>query len=105
MQYMQILITDIAVLHSFLSELGPGFVVCHDFDRIGDMDQSAFVSDFLAPNRDVAAMLNESFITVAEGYLASNDTLQYEGADVIASRLQRKFDVFEAEICSGTMKD
>ena len=105
MEYMQILLTDIAVMHSFLAELGSGFVVCHDFDRFGSVDQSAAISDFLAPNNYVAARLSTSFIEVGGAPRApSNESLLYEGADVVAGRLQRKFDTFESQICHG-MKD
>lgn len=89
-------------MHSLLAELGPGFVVCHDFDRFGDIDQSAAISNFLAPNAHLAALLNTSFIEVAGApRVASNESLLYEGADVVAARLQRKFDAFESNICPG----
>lgn len=101
MQYMQILLTDIAVVHSFLAELGQEFVVCHDYDRVGDADQSAAIADFLAPNADVAELLKKSFIEVAAEHAPSNDSLLYEGADVSEARLQRKFDTFESQICPG----
>lgn len=102
MEYMQVLLTDIAVMHSFLAELEAGFVVCHDFDRFGDIEQSATISAFLAPNEGLAALLMESFIDVAGGPRpSSNESLLYEGADVVAARLQRKFDTFESQLCSG----
>lgn len=102
MVYMQILLTDIAVVHSLLEELDPGFVVCHDFDHIGNVDQSTAVSDILAPNTNLAALLNKSFIKIAGAPRApSNESLLYEGADVVAARLQRKFDTFESKICPG----
>lgn len=99
---MQILFTDIAVMHSFLAELGPGFVVCHDFDRFGNIGQSAAIADFLAPNEDLALLLFNAFVEIAGGEFArSNESLLYEGADVVAARLQRKFDAFEYELCPG----
>ena len=102
MQYMQILLTDIAVLHSFIEELGPGFVICHDYERIGDPEQSAVISAFLAPNEDVAEQLKYSFINVARDAPApSSQSLPYESADIVAARLQRKFDTFESKICPG----
>lgn len=102
MQYMQVLLTDIAVLHSFVEELDPGFVVCHDYERIGDPEQVAVISAFLAPNEDVAELLKHSFIKVAGAVPApSNQSLPYEGADIVAARLQRKFDIFESKICPG----
>lgn len=105
MEYMQILLTDIAVMHSFLAELGAGFVVCHDFDRFGDIEQSAAISAFLAPNDELAALLMKSFVEVAGAPRSpSNESLLYEGADVVAARLQRKFDTFESQTCAGVTK-
>ena len=102
MQYMQVLLTDIAVVHSFIEELDPGFVVCHDFERMGDVEQSAAISDFLAPNEVMADLLSSSFVNVGGAWRApSNESLPYEGADAVATRLQRKFDTFESRICPG----
>lgn len=100
MQYVQILFADIAVLHSLLEEVDPGFVVCLDFDRAGDVEHSASVANFLSPNGEVAEMLNSSFIDVVLPHAKSNESLPYEGADVVAVRLQRKFDAFESQLCS-----
>lgn len=101
MKYMQILLTDTAVMHSFLAELDPAFVVCHDFDRVGDVEQASMIADFLAPNAYVAGPLQASFVAMANAHDTSTDTLLYEGADVFASRLQRKFDAFELFLCTG----
>lgn len=105
MEYMQVLLTDVAVVHSLLDELGPGFVVCHDFDHFGNADQAVAVSDFLAPNTNLSALLSKSFIEIAGSPRApSNESLPYEGADVVAARLQRKFDTFESKMCPGMHK-
>ena len=101
MEYMQILLTDIAVVHSFLAELDPAFVVCHDFHRVGDIEQAAMVADFLAPNSEVAEPLQASFVAVAKAHGASTESLLFDGADVIESRLQRKLDAFESALCAG----
>ena len=101
MEYMQILLTDTAVMHSFLAELDPAFVVCHDFNRVGDIEQASMIADFLAPNAYVAGPLKESFVAVSNAHSASTEPLLYHGADVFASRLQRKFDTFESLICTG----
>lgn len=98
---MQVMLTDVAVVHSFLEELGPGFVICHDYGRVGDADQSAAIADFIAPNGDVAALLQKSFIELSHWHAPSNESLLYEGAEVFAARLQRKFDAFESQLCSG----
>ena len=102
MQYMQVLFTDIAVVHSFLGELDPAFVVCFDYDRLGDMNQFESVAEFLAPNEDVAKSLNSSFVAIAHASARPPESLPYEGADVVASRFKRKFDVFESQLCSST---
>ena len=101
MEYMQIMLTDTAVMHSFLAELDPAFVVCHDFDRIGDVDQASRVADHLAPNADVAQLLKASFVEMADAHNASTESLLYEGADAISRRLQRKFNAFETALCAA----
>lgn len=101
MEYMQILLTDTAVMHSFLAELDPAFVVCHDFDRIGDVEQASTIADHLAPNADLARPMKASFVEMAKTHNVSTEELPYEGAGVIASRLQRKFDAFESSLCTG----
>ena len=98
---MQVLITDIAVVHSFLGELDPAFVVCHDFQRLGELEQSTSIADFLAPNADVAEPLKQSFMDVAIARRPSTETVPHEGAEAIASRLQRKFDSFETALCTA----
>lgn len=102
MGYMQILMTDIGVLHTLLEELGPGFVVCHDYDRLGDADQAGTIAEFLAPNDEVATMLKKTFVAIAKGHLPFSESLPFPGADTIAARLQRKFDAFESQLCSCT---
>ena len=87
-------------MHSFLTELDPAFVVCHDFTRIGDVEQASKVADFLAPTAEVAEALQESFMAVGQVHNASKETLPYHGANVVASRVQRKFDAFESLYCA-----
>lgn len=99
MEYMQIMLTDIAVMHSFLAELDPAFVICQDFERIGEVEQSTAIANFLAPNAHIAGPLKTSLIEMAKRRGASNETLPYAGADLVAARLQRKFDVFESDLC------
>lgn len=100
MEYMQILLTDISIMQSLLEEIDPKFIVCHDFARIGDVEQSAKISEFVAPNLEVARFYNESLVDVAN----SNPRpmverhLLYENDDVI-KRLQRKLDSFEYKYC------
>ena len=91
---MQILLTDIAVMHSFLAEIDPAFVVCYDYTRMGDVEQASKVAEFLAPTAEIAEALQESLMAVGHVHNASKETLPYQGADVISSRLQRKFNAF-----------
>lgn len=106
MQYMQILLTEIAVVHSLLAELDSSFVVCHDYEQIGSVDQSNALSDFLAPNENLAALLRKSFNETENSPRApSNEALPYKGADDIVARLQLKFDTFESKVCPGMRKD
>ena len=101
MAYMQVLITDIAVVHSFVGELDPAFVIFHDFDRAGEVEQSSSIATFLAPNPDVSVILENSLIDVARAHRSSTESLPYGGSDVVAARLQRKFDAFESTLCTG----
>ena len=100
MQYMQVLITDIAVVHSFLAEIDPAFVICHRFDKAGEVEQSHLIADFLAPNADIARLLNHSLVEVARPHGTSTAALPYDGSDVIAARLQRKFNALESTVCN-----
>ena len=108
MDYVRILFTNIAVLQSFLSELPPGLVVCHDWDRLGDKYQASEIAGFISPNQEIAALVESSLVDEAEvsedralkeGGDGREDELPFEGADEFASRLQRKLDAFEARYC------
>ena len=101
MEYMQILITDMAGMHSFLAELDPAFVVCHDYERAGEVEQSSSIANFLAPNADVAEPLKKSLMAVARAHGPSTEAIPYEGAPAVTSRLQRKFDSYEYALCNG----
>lgn len=101
MEYMQVLLTDIAVMHSFLAELDPAFVICHEFNRTGELEQSSVIADFLAPNAHIAEQFKTSLISMAVPHGVSSEPLPYDGADVIAARLQRKLDAFEPALCDG----
>lgn len=43
MRYSRVLFTDMAVMQSMLSELDPGFMVCHSFDKLGQQEQASKV--------------------------------------------------------------
>lgn len=102
MEYMQILITDIAVMHSFLDELDPAFIICHDFERAGEVGQSSKIANFLAPNADVAKPLKQSIMDAARAHSPSTETISFAGAAAVTSRLQRKFDTFELALCDAS---
>lgn len=116
MDYVRILFTNIAVLQSFLSELPPGLVVCHDWDHLGDKDQASKIAGFISPNQEIAGLVESSLLgTVsardrvlhgegAEVDGGREDGLPFEGADAFASRLQRKLDAFEARYCGPKVR-
>lgn len=60
MEYMKVLIADTGVMHSFFSEIGPPFVVCHDFERAGKVEQSGLIANSVSPNSDVADRLKKT---------------------------------------------
>lgn len=104
--YMRVLFTDIAVLQSFLGELSPDFVVCHDWDFLGDREQASKIAVFIAPNSEIASRVEYSLVdtakvpSVVDGKNAGGeDELPFIGADVFVSRLQKKLDSFEAQYC------
>lgn len=111
MDYVRILFTDIAVLQSFLSELAPGLIVCHDWDRLGDKDQASKIAGFISPNEEIAELVEASLMdtisvdrVLNDGDGGGGDDLPFGGADAFASRLQRKLDAFEARYCGPEPK-
>lgn len=104
---MRILFTDIAVLQSFLGELPHGFIVCHDWDLLGDQEQASKIAEFISPNEEIAGLVESSLVdSVSDMRLQGAgdevaDELPLEGADAIVSRLQRKLDAFEARYCDS----
>lgn len=99
--FEQVLFTNTAVVHSFLGEMDPGFVVCLDFDRLGDANQAFKVAKVLAPNETVAEMLARSFVGAMEGHVSRDgvELLPYLSEDMVVERLQRKLDSFESVYC------
>lgn len=98
----QVLFTNAAVVHSFLGEIDPSFVVCHDFDRLGDADQALRISEALAPNEKLREPLALSFVAAVAKRTHSPDTLEplpHPSEDLLAARLQDKLDAFEPSIC------
>ncbi|CAN0231708.1 unnamed protein product [Scytosiphon promiscuus] len=105
MESVRILFTDVAVVQSFLAELDPAFVVCHDWKSFGDPEQAQNIASFVAPNADVASMVKEALVTSASGGTrhATNETLPFDDSDVLSSRIQQKLDSFEKFYCSRGM--
>ncbi|CAM9177681.1 unnamed protein product [Ectocarpus sp. 4 AP-2014] len=99
-EYMRVLFTNIAVLQSFLSEIGPEFIVCHDWDRLGNKEQASTIARFISPNDKIAGLVESSLVQTARES-SSNDSLPYKGADALVSRLQEKLDAFEPLYCCG----
>lgn len=99
-RYTRVLFTDIAVVHSFLGELDPAFVVCHDWDQLGERDQARTIADFVAPDGETAAMIEESFVgSVHLSHHGSDETLPFDVDGSVSNRLQRKLDAFENKYC------
>ncbi|CBJ32788.1 expressed unknown protein [Ectocarpus siliculosus] len=99
LEYMRVLFTDIAVLQSFLSEIGPEFIVCHDWDRLGDKEQASTIAHFIAPNDEIAGLVESSLVQTARKKSSNTNPLPFEDADAVVSRLQRKLDAFEPLYC------
>lgn len=105
-RYMQIILTEAALLQSMLHELGPGFVVCHRYSQMTHKAQAMEVAEFVAPTAEAAQMFAESLLRVARPTRSSGPSdgyePRYEGETVIISRLQHKLDALEAAFCRHT---
>lgn len=102
MAYMLIILTDIAVLHSFLAEIDPQFIVCHDFDRAGEEAAASRVARFVAPDNTTAEMFGASLVTFWMDHPKVEERLQFEGANQVAARLQRKLDLLDSIYCKNS---
>lgn len=106
LEYVRILFTNAGVLHSLLGEIDPGFVVCHDWDSLGEEVQASKVAAFISPNDEVADMISSALVdSVVEiphedgEHEADINALTFGGAESLALRLQDKLDAFEAFYC------
>ena len=86
-------------MHSFLSEIDPAFVVCHDYAHAGEEEQATTVSNFVAPNSVMAEMFKTSLLRAWTEHSSQWEELSFDGAEAVASRLQRKLDAFESLYC------
>ncbi|CAM9808577.1 unnamed protein product, partial [Ectocarpus fasciculatus] len=55
-EYAKVIFTEMGVVHSLLGELDPAFVICHDWDLLGDPDQAKNVSAFISPTDEMASL-------------------------------------------------
>lgn len=102
MVYMRVLLTDISVMQSFLAEIDPAFIECHDFDYIGDVDQASRIADHLIPRKEHAQRLVAELSKKAPTWHSDDseeEHLEFEGADLIVARLQLQLDSFESKYC------
>lgn len=99
MKYMRVLFTDIAVMHSGLGELQPGFVVCHDFGKLGDAEQASKIANFVAPNMEVANMTSDALLGSISPHDETPDDFEFGSADAVMKRLQQKLDALELRFC------
>lgn len=103
MNYVRVLFTEMAVIQSLLSELPPGTIICHDWDRLGDEDQASDIAAFISPNEDVARLVKSTLVdSVAPNRVHNDengDSLLFGGADALISRLQTKLDTFQDRYC------
>ena len=103
LKYVRIFFTEIAVLQSFLGEIDPAFVVCHDWDNLREPLQASKIAEFVSPNDEVADMISTAMVdtvTPSHGDIeAGFDVLTFDGAGSLVARLQEKLDSFEAIYC------
>lgn len=101
MAYVQVLLLDLAALHSSLDELGPGFVMCHRYSDIKNETQASAIASFMCPTEPLADSLRSTFLRVAREPSAPSTTLPYDGVSSVVNRLQRKLDVIENQYCAS----
>lgn len=99
MEYVRIIFTHVGLLHSFLGELDPAFVICHDWDLLGDPEQAKKVAAFISPTDEMASLFERSLVDSPETHTSVSDDLPEDGSDVLVARLQNKLDAFEHLYC------
>lgn len=100
MEYMRILFTNIAMVHSFIPVIYPAFMVCHDFASIGDVDQASMSSNVTSSAKEVAIYMKSSLIKKAPQH-GPDEAFPFVGVDGAVSRLQLKHDFFEGTYYRG----
>lgn len=101
MAYVQILLLDVAALHSSLAELGPGFVVCHRFGDMTNREQADEISDFVSPTEQIRGYVRSILLDNMREPRVFDKNLLHGEIWYVVDRLQRKLDVMEAQFCGG----
>lgn len=92
---------NLAVVHSSLDELEPGFVVCHRYDEASNKEHAASVADFVAPSATIADYLRSSLLQNFQGHGPSSPSaFRFPDAAEIIDRIQNKLDAIEEQHCS-----
>lgn len=99
MAYMRILFTDMATMHSMLTELSPSFVICHRYNEMGDPERATEMGDFIAPNKYLASMISDALVKSVHKRAVVNESLPFEGAERMAARFQHKLDTIDSMYC------
>ena len=97
--YALILLTDAAVMHAFLAEIDPAFIVCYDYAHSGEEEQAWKVANFITPTPGMANMYASSLLESWKEHIKEPEELPIEGAEAIAARLQHELDSFESTLC------
>lgn len=101
MAYVQVLLLDLAALHSSLDELEPGFIVCHRYSDVKDEAQASKISNFVCPTETLAESLRSTLLSYARGSSATSKHLMYQKVSSVIARIQRKLDVMEEQFCAS----
>lgn len=96
---MEVMLVTASVVHSMLSDLSPDFVICHQYDEMGDPELASRIGNFIAPNEYVANLVSNSLVKSAERHTAYNESLPFYGADHVAKRLQNILDAVDSTYC------
>lgn len=101
MEYVRIILTDIAVVQSMLGELDPDFIICHDYARAGEKEHASKIAKFVAPNEEIAEMYETALTNTWTTHITQEEKKLLPNADVVIARLQRKLDTFENIYCGS----
>ena len=103
LKYIRILLADISIMQSLLEEIDQEFVVCHDFDKLGEINQSNTISKFVAPTEEVFRIYNSTMVKTAAVHHHHSSVSQFdynnEYMEMIVSRIKNKLDSFEYKYC------